>query len=377
MWTKEEIKTLKKLYPNNLNINISEKLGRTKSSVEGKAFRLGLRKNKKMRSMASSMGGIKNENLTYDNIKKTALKYKTKIEFIRGDKNSYDKARRNGWLSKICEHMTVIRFSIPQLILRELLDCVLNTESIYNDRKTIKPYEIDIFYRKYNLGFEYQGYYWHLNNERDLIKNVVIKNKCVNIIYIYEWGRDYEKDIKTQLTDNLSIINNITGLTIKKEDINGYNIDMEKIYTKLYNKEELINIGRSYKDFKKFKNKEPNVVRKLYKLGLINEATSHMGDKISRCSRNIVDIKNTISKYNTLTDLRKNDLSLYKYIKKNDLNRLIKHLPKTKTTFSRGELLLEISKYRTKCRFRAENPKMCKFIYRNGFTDLLKNLNRC
>jgi len=372
MWTKEEIKTLKKLYPNNLNINISEKLGRTKSSVEGKAFRLGLRKNKKMRSMASSMGGIKNENLTYDNIKKTALKYKTKIEFIRGDKNSYDKARRNGWLSKICEHMTVIRFSIPQLILREL-----NTESIYNDRKTIKPYEIDIFYRKYNLGFEYQGYYWHLNNERDLIKNVVIKNKCVNIIYIYEWGRDYEKDIKTQLTDNLSIINNITGLTIKKEDINGYNIDMEKIYTKLYNKEELINIGRSYKDFKKFKNKEPNVVRKLYKLGLINEATSHMGDKISRCSRNIVDIKNTISKYNTLTDLRKNDLSLYKYIKKNDLNRLIKHLPKTKTTFSRGELLLEISKYRTKCRFRAENPKMCKFIYRNGFTDLLKNLNRC
>ena len=47
LWTKSELGTLKKLFPNNPTAKIAAKLGRPTDAVKKKASRMGLRKSKK------------------------------------------------------------------------------------------------------------------------------------------------------------------------------------------------------------------------------------------------------------------------------------------------------------------------------------------
>jgi hypothetical protein len=47
LWTKSDISTLKKLFPNNPTAKIAEKLERPTDAVKKKASRMGLRKSKK------------------------------------------------------------------------------------------------------------------------------------------------------------------------------------------------------------------------------------------------------------------------------------------------------------------------------------------
>ena len=69
------------------------------------------------------------------------------------------------------------------MILDQFIE--INTNNIlYNDRVTLKPYEIDVFLPEYKIGFEYNGKGWHINNERDelKIKLSIIKNIKLIII---------------------------------------------------------------------------------------------------------------------------------------------------------------------------------------------------
>lgn len=47
VWTKSDLATLKKLFPNNPTAEIAAKLGRPTDAVKKKASRMGLRKSKK------------------------------------------------------------------------------------------------------------------------------------------------------------------------------------------------------------------------------------------------------------------------------------------------------------------------------------------
>ena len=47
IWTKEDDKQLKKLFPNTLSAAVAETMGRTEGSVKKRAGRLGLKKTKK------------------------------------------------------------------------------------------------------------------------------------------------------------------------------------------------------------------------------------------------------------------------------------------------------------------------------------------
>ncbi len=46
-WSKEEIKLLKKLFPNSKTREVADELGRSYKSVEMKGFKMGLKKSKK------------------------------------------------------------------------------------------------------------------------------------------------------------------------------------------------------------------------------------------------------------------------------------------------------------------------------------------
>jgi hypothetical protein len=55
LWSKSELNTLKKLFPNNPTAKIAAKLGRPTDAVKKKASRMGLRKTKKyMKSLGRS-----------------------------------------------------------------------------------------------------------------------------------------------------------------------------------------------------------------------------------------------------------------------------------------------------------------------------------
>ena len=223
--------------------------------------------------------------------------------------------------------MTIIKFSIPQLICKNILDQLLSSESMYNTRKIIPPYELDLYYPKFNLAFEYQGIYWHKNNNNDSIKEVLLLKNNIHFIKIYEikGSRNYEKDIKKQIINNLSFISKLANRKIKKIDV--LNIKVNNIYNKLYNKKELIDVAKKYLDYNEFRRLEPFVYKKLCKLSLINEATKHMtGRKKIMLNLSECELKKIIMLYDNLTDFRKNELKIYKHIKRTNKSHLINHL---------------------------------------------------
>ena len=47
LWSKDDVKLLKKLFPNRRTQDVADQLGRTLKSVEQRAYRMGLKKAKK------------------------------------------------------------------------------------------------------------------------------------------------------------------------------------------------------------------------------------------------------------------------------------------------------------------------------------------
>ena len=78
------------------------------------------------------------------------------------------------------------------------LDIVNFIKSFYNgpikinDRKAIRPKEIDVFLPELNIGIEYNGNYWHcIENgtpkDLHLKKSLLCRNKDIRLIHIYEF----------------------------------------------------------------------------------------------------------------------------------------------------------------------------------------------
>lgn len=89
-------------------------------------------------------------------------------------------------------------------------------KSIYSGN-IIKNYrdglEIDIFIPELNLGFEFNGIYWHNDDKLDknyhLNKTNYFNNKGISIIHIWEDDWDFKKDIiKSQISNFLKLSNN-------------------------------------------------------------------------------------------------------------------------------------------------------------------------
>ena len=200
-WSEEENKRLRNIYPNTKNKEIAEIFFVTKKSIDSKATIMRLKKTKEFKSSILAERNKKiGRNLTFDLLSKIALKYKTRGEFQKKDSAAYTSARRQGFLEIICGHMSIVSFSIPQLIVKNILDFLLNSNSTYNDRKTIKPYEIDVYFPEFRLAVEYQGKGWHeVNNKTDQIKRKLFEKEKINIFYINENNRRYEEDIKKQI----------------------------------------------------------------------------------------------------------------------------------------------------------------------------------
>lgn len=326
-WTDEDIKTLIKLYPNTTNDELSELLNKTERSISAKAGRLKLKKSKKFKSyLIAKRNKMVGRDLNFDQLQKIALKFKTRGEFQRIDSSAYTTARVKGFLNQICGHMGVLKFSIPQLILKNIVDGLLKKDGVYSDRQTIKPYEIDLYYPDLKLAFEYQGKRWHNNNPKDKIKHELMNKNSIHLFYIIENNRDYENDIKNQLIKIIPKLNKILKIKLTKETIKNFKI--ENPYKLVYNLEEIKKICQKYSSFKEFRNKEIKIYNKLKKLKLVDEYTSHM-EKMRHIWLE-TELVEEIKKYKTLNELITYGNNIYSVIKNRKLNHLIDHLPKRK-----------------------------------------------
>ncbi len=210
-----------------------------------------------------------------------AKKYKTRKEFCLMAKQPYTKALKNKWIDEICEHMFNQRYSSPQLILKDILSQLVNAKILYDDRITIKPKEIDIYFPEFKLGFEYNGQKWHeteIGIKRDNEKLIICKKKDILIITIKEYSLNYfkyEENIKKQLIDNLDTINKRTNLIITKEDILNV-IVSDNAFDSIMDFNDIKKICDEYIDYQKFRENEANILHILKKYRKLKEYTSHM-----------------------------------------------------------------------------------------------------
>lgn len=225
-WSIEDINFLKENYKKFSNIVLAEKLKKSKKTIQTQLKKMGLKKGESVRvKLITKSNKIRGRDLTFELVKELALKYKTKEEFYQFDPGAHSAMIKNGWTELICSHMIVGNISLPQLMLRDILETLLGIKCSYNDRKIIYPREIDCYFTKWKIGWEYDGKRYHNDIDDELKRNICASKgvKIFNISEKTEKFRNYETNIKTQLIKQIPEINRITNLQITKKRILDHN----------------------------------------------------------------------------------------------------------------------------------------------------------
>jgi hypothetical protein len=276
-WSEDDISKLLGFYKTNTNNELSILLNKTKKSVVKKLKELNLYRTKNEKDyITAKICKLNGRDLTYELVQAIAKKYITRHEFYLKDKGAYSKAVKMGWLESICTHMVSGGFSIPQLILKDVLEFILKEKCDYENRTVIKPLEIDCYFDKWKIGWEYDGRYFH-NSVDDKNKRELCSKVGVELFNVHEFTdnyRDYEKNIKNQLILQIEKVNLITGLNITKEDILNYSPKI--VFPNLLTPDEkLLVFGKKMTEIKQY----PDLFKKIKKyklfenveLGIIND----------------------------------------------------------------------------------------------------------
>jgi hypothetical protein len=304
-----------------------------------------------------------------DDVLKYSLQCKTRTEFRFKYERAYNYARKMKILDDVCNHMIIKSYSTPQLILKKVTETLFGERCQYNDRKLIKPYEIDVLFKNLNIAFEYNGSRWHMDDRVN--KYELCDNQNVILIVITENNKDYESDVKNQLINNLDIINEKTNKSITPSDVLHIVIDYSELIPNL---EHIKSICLKYNDLGEFIKSEGYFYQLLYKRKLLKDFTSHM--KTSRTNYNNIDIPKVISKYVSLNEFIKKETKLYQHIKKNKLEYLLGDLFKNSFIWSKELIIEEISKYEFLNDFKKNTRGCYNAAIKMGLINELKVLKK-
>ena len=208
----------------------------------------------------------KEEKINY--IKNNIHKYKSISHFL--DKNKkfhyfyYKHKEEIGDFKKIFGSR---RSSTQQLICKKILESLLNDNCLYNTRKILEnKIELDLYFEKYKIALEYNGYFWHnKTKEKDLKKYNSCKEKGILFILIKENHLNELKtidqsivEIKKQLKKYLKKINKFTNLNITNQQIDDIIIDDTDLLYETYSEKDIhyiLNECRRYSEIKTKYNK--------------------------------------------------------------------------------------------------------------------------
>ena len=306
-WSDYELDFLLNNYKTLSNSEISKSLSKTKKSVCRKLKELNIRRTKIEKDFITAKScKLTGRDLNYEFVKLQALKFYSRFEFYLKDNGSYHAALKNDWLDDICSHMRTRKESLPQIILRDILEHILESKCSFNDRKVIYPKEIDCYFDKYRLGFEYDGRYYHDDIDHEKVK--ICSERGIKLIIIDEKNdnfRNYEVNIKSQLISNLDFINRLTGLNIIEKKISDY-VPVIKYSDILYDDEiEFI------------KNKKLSEIKKLDK-PLFNRLIKY---KFDLKSLSVEDDRKKMKKFKSLEEYKSyliENFNSFKHASKND-----------------------------------------------------------
>lgn len=306
IWNEKEIEILKQNFEYKTNKELSILLNKTTKNIGRTLKRLNLYKNKeKIRLIKTRRNKEVGRDLNFNIIQKIAKNFNSKGEFYQFDPVAYNKASKDGFLNLVCSHMVSKTQSIPQLMLQNILEYFLGEKCSYNDRNVIKPFEIDCYFHKWNIGWEYNGIRYHTNNKNDTIKKELCLNRKIHLFEITEttlFFRNYRRNIKTQLIMQLEKINEITKLNLKENDILNY--DIKIVLPNMLTLDEIEFVKN--KKLTEIKKQNKKLYEKIIKYSLYNNSTYCIifDLKKNKKFKTYIDYLNYLrgKKYKTFTD---------------------------------------------------------------------------
>ena len=151
------------------------------------------------------------EIISYDNssFKLKHIKCNEIIEMTR--RMIYDRFNLNTEICTNCNNISTMKSGYETQIVNWIKS--LNIDIIENDRKTIHPKEIDILIPNSKLAIEFNGLYWHSENQVGKNYHINKTNSCqeneIQLIHIWEDDWVYKQNIiKSILLNKLNIIPN-------------------------------------------------------------------------------------------------------------------------------------------------------------------------
>lgn len=246
----------------------------------------------------------------YESAKASALKYKSKTEFYREDNSMYQYARENGLLDELCSHMTKGRFNYSESFLFECIRVLFPVaEVIRNSRKIIPPYELDIYIDQERIAFEYDGSNWH--EQRDVIARDAEKSqlciesgiKLYRIKEVRERRNAPENDIIQSLDD--------LGFSARSIDIEGCKL---RAFGSVYTDERIRDILSRYVKLKDVRENEPRLYNWICKMGLSDVYFSGLDRRV--LNRNVSEVSAAIDSVSTATEFRAKYGAMYVAMKR-------------------------------------------------------------
>ena len=123
--------------------------------------------------------------------------------------------------------------SYKEIDIANFIRSFYNGQVNLNDRKAIRPKEIDVYLPELKLGIEYNGSYWHcIENgtpkDLHLKKSLLCRSKGIRLIHIYEF-EDFEEQ-KQLLKDLILGVDNYSSDDFNKNNLTNTIPNAEVIY---------------------------------------------------------------------------------------------------------------------------------------------------
>ena len=314
-WSELETNNLLTLWPTEATTEFIQTQipNRTITQIVDKATRMGIKRNDVAKSRNTIISNKnRGRDLSDTQLELIAKQYKCKAEFRRYDNSAYVVANRRGILDVICSHMVIgNRFNYPQMALFEIVKLIYPNECIlYNDKRAIKPLEIDVYVPNLKLAFEFDGARFH-NTEEGIIKDNTKNEICENnniLLYRIKEDTNYEQPIP-------NILNQLTQFGLPTDNIDVNDIK-EKLTSKYMNIDDIKQLISTYTSRSKFASDHLKIYKFLCKQGLLS-----MLDIISPRKRDNIQPEDIIAKLSTCSTKREfysNNMSMYNKMRKLD-----------------------------------------------------------
>jgi hypothetical protein len=299
-WSQEELELLKEKWVNNTPKEVYKFFPNKDSKVvHRKAATLKLKRSEEVydkileekRRILTTRNKTVGRDMTYEFAKTEALKYRTKTEMYKNDNSLYQFIHKNGYWDDLCSHMVNFQFNYSQMFLYTIMCDLFPYEEVkYNDRKTIKPLELDIYIPGLKLAFEYDGSHFHSQDDvavRDARKEELCKQKEITLYRV--------KEIREQRyrPENF-ILEQVTALGFDCSHLDVQNL-IEKTFSRQMSGDTIKDIVSQYSSYKEFVRNEKQLSDKLRKKGLLDRYVSHFTDRSSLTDEEIVNLVNSYS----------------------------------------------------------------------------------